>query len=434
MQSFITTNLGTAAAKCSFRTLTLSVALLFAFPSFANDKEYGVLYSVKLLPQDGYAEVSIKIDDASQLSLLSFSLDPELHSDVQANGRLALGNTSAEWTPPEKRAELTLRAKINHLRSNEHYDALMTDDWAIFRGDDIVPTARVKAKVGASSVSHLEFEMPDDWTSVNTGWARDLQATPVNGAQNAYRFIIDNPERNFDRPTGWMIAGKASTRRALTGDTWISVSAPNGTHFHRMDVLTFLNFVWPHMEQAFGQGPDKLLIVGGDDPMWRGGLSASNSLFLHSDRPLVSENGTSTLLHEVVHMYTRISGGENDDWIAEGLAEFYAIELLYRAGGINDSRKRSTYEELRDWSGDVGQLRQTQSTGATTAKAALVFAELHQEIKDETNNDLNLDDLTRELMKEREISFQEISETCAALIGRSCKALESVGAQLQSDF
>ena len=43
----------------------------------------------------------------------------------------------------------------------------------------------------------------------------------------------------------------------------------------------------------------RLLIVSAGDPMWRGGLSGPSSMFLHSDRPLISENRTSTLLHEL---------------------------------------------------------------------------------------------------------------------------------------
>ena len=53
-------------------------------------------------------------------------------------------------------------------------------------------------------------------------------------------------------------------------------------------------------------------VVGAADPMWRGGLSASNSLFLHADRPLISENGTSTLVHELTHVITRVRGADGD--------------------------------------------------------------------------------------------------------------------------
>lgn len=42
----------------------------------------------------------------------------------------------------------------------------------------------------------------------------------------------------------------------------------------------------------------------------------------------ISENATSTLFHELSHVITRISAEDRSDWIAEGLAEFYSVELV----------------------------------------------------------------------------------------------------------
>ncbi|HCP55752.1 MAG TPA: hypothetical protein DIU04_13580, partial [Pseudomonas sp.] len=114
----------------------------------------------------------------------------------------------------------------------------------------------------------------------------------------------------------------------------VTVAAPKDEGMHRMDVLTLLTFIWPEMQSVFPRDPAKLLIVGAGDPMWRGGLSASNSYFMHADRPLVSENGTSSLVHELVHVFSRINDADKSDWISEGLAEYYAIELMRRAGGM----------------------------------------------------------------------------------------------------
>ena len=172
--------------------------------------------------------------------------------------------------------------------------------------------------------------MPASYSSVNTEWREE--PIPGAGEEPGSRrvFRVDNPERRFDRPTGWMIAGKLGTRRDLLGApevglTRVSVSAPRGTALHRMDILTLLSFVWPEVQDTLGKLPDELLIVGGDDPLWLGGLSAAQSLFLHAGRPLVSENGTSALMHELTHLLTRISGKKRDDWIAEGIAEGITI-------------------------------------------------------------------------------------------------------------
>ena len=97
------------------------------------------------------------------------------------------------------------------------------------------------------------------------------------------------------------------------------------------------------------QLPPRLLIVSAGDPMWRGGLSGPSSMFLHSDRPLISENRTSTLLHELVHIALGIRGDEESDWIVEGLAELYSLETLRRSGGISEQRYKQALKHLSQW-------------------------------------------------------------------------------------
>ncbi len=398
--------------------------------SYGNEKKdplsYDVLYEVSLLPRKGYAKVTITIPNASLLSTLSFSIDPKIHKRVKANGELTLSKTSAIWSPPKQKAQLTFQSKINHKRAGGKYDALMKRDWSIFRGDDLIPPAKVRSKQGAYSKSYLSFILPDGWNTVETGWERDRSA-PVTGQQkNPPHFFIDNPERRFDRPTGWMIAGKVGTRRAKFDDTTVSVSAPEKSTFHRMDVLTFINFLWPEIINAFKTAPPKLLVVGAGDPMWRGGLSASNSLFLHADRPLVSENGTSTLVHEIVHMVTRVRGENLDDWIAEGLAEYYAIELLYRSGGITETRRDIVKQKLSTWSKDVKKIRVERSSGAITAKATLLFYRLDEEIRKKSKGKSNLDHLVRELMLQRKISYTMLKNICYKIVNSQCNSLNDI--------
>jgi predicted metalloprotease with PDZ domain len=172
-----------------------------------------------------------------------------------------------------------------------------------------------------------------------------------------------------------------------------------------------------------------LLVVGAADPMWRGGLSASNSLFLHADRPLVSENGTSSLVHELTHMVTRISGVEtattNDDWIAEGIAEFYSFEILYRAHGISKSRRSRIIRDLARWGADVEHLRQGRSSGAITARAVVLLDQLDQEIRQRSKDKYSLDDVTRQLMTKRKVSLADLREATAKLIGDKIDTLDS---------
>jgi hypothetical protein len=381
--------------------------------------EYKLHYQVTFEPERDGAAVLISVDKGELLKRIQFSNKHNIYSDIRGTGKLTLKDKRVTWELPTGKARLSYFVKLTNERTPGKYDARVTKDWALFRGDNLIPAIHTFEAAGAYAAATLEFILPESWGSVETGWPRKKGNT----------FIIDNPERRFDRPIGWMIAGDIGSRRASISKTAIAVSGPKGENFRRMDALVFFNFVWPEVAKAFKHTPEKLLVVGAADPMWRGGLSASNSLFLHSDRPLVSENGTSPLLHELTHMVTRISGLEtdttNDDWIAEGLAEFYSFELLYRANGMTKARRNKIVDGLAKWGTDVEHLRKTKSTGPVTARAVVLLDELNTEIKTRSKKKYDLDDVTRELMKKRKVSLDDLRQATESLIGSDIETLKS---------
>ena len=405
------------------------MTLLFSHTSLSE--AYTVKYEVELKPRKKIAEVSINLEHQAQVKSIDFNLSRSQCSRFKSSDKIEKSGDRLIWFPDEERASLSYRCRIKHKRdgkNNDGYDASITRDWTIFRGDDLVPPARVVATKGASSDATLSFTLPDSWPAVNTGWpAIDPEAKP------SLNYKIDKPDRDFDRPTGWMIAGDLGTRRVELDSgkqkTRVSVSAPKGSEFRRMDALAFIIMAWPEMSKAFPITADELLIVGGDDPMWRGGLSASNSLYVHSSRPIVSENGTSTLIHELFHMLTGIRGKKGHDWIAEGLAEFYSIELLYRMGASNDERRAITLDSLEEWSSDVSTLIASSSSGSRTAAAVLLFYELDEEIRSLTNGQKNVDGITRELVsiaeKGRRVSLDDVKNIFKETTGEKSKTLSS---------
>lgn len=380
---------------------------------------YKLHYRVTFEPEREGASVVISIEKGELLKTIEFANSHSTYSDIRATGKLTQKDKRVKWELPKGKARLTYFVTLTNERTPGKYDARVTKDWALFRGDDLIPAVTVAEVPGAHAVATLEVVLPTNWNSVETGWPRKKGNT----------FIIDNPERLFDRPIGWMIAGDFGSRRANVAKTDIAIAAPKGENFRRMDALVFFNFIWPEIAKAFGKTPEKLLVVGAGDPMWRGGLSASNSLFLHSDRPLVSENGTSPLLHELTHMVTRISGVQteatNDDWIAEGLAEFYSFELLYRADGMTKARRSKIIKSLGKWGADVTHLRKTKSTGPITARAVVLLDELNQEIKKRSNKKYDLDDVTRQLMEKRKVSFDDLKAATEKLIGSDVETFKS---------
>lgn len=402
-----------ALFACSSLTIASEEPPVEIFP---DDSVFRLEYRAVLDPQIQGAHVTMQVDRGELLRKVNFSNKKNIYSSIKANGKLIIKDGHVYWDLPKGKATLSYRVKLTHERDPGEFDSLMSQDWAIFRGDDLIPAMHV---IGYFSDATLEVVLPKGWNSIETGWPRKKD--------NVFR--VDNPERIFDRPTGWMIAGKIATRRSKVAKTTINVSAPIGQSFQRMDTLTFLNFVWRDVDKAFKATPKKLLVVGSGDPMWRGGLSASNSLFLHADRPLVSENGTSPLLHELTHMITRISGVQtektNDDWIAEGLAEFYSIELLYRAKGMTKARRTAIIKGLKKWGKEVKHLRKSKSTGAVTARAVTLLDDLDEELRQRSANKYNIDNVTQALMQKRKVSLEDLRSISESLIGAPLKTLHS---------
>jgi predicted metalloprotease with PDZ domain len=168
-----------------------------------------------------------------------------------------------------------------------------------------------------------------------------------------------------------------------------------------------------------------VLIVSAGDPMWRGGLSGPASIFLHSDRPLISENRTSPLLHELVHVALGIHGDRESDWIVEGLAEFYSVQTLRRSGGIGQKRYEQAVANLQKWARRAPTLFAKSSTGATTARAVLVFQDVDAEIRSVTKNAKSLDDVARKLAADRgEISLIQLQEIAQEVAGKPLQSLQ----------
>ena len=171
--------------------------------------------------------------------------------------------------------------------------------------------------------------------------------------------------------------------------------------------------------------PQRLLIVSAGDPLWRGGLSGPASLFLHSSRPLISENRTSTLLHELVHVAMRIHGDRESDWMVEGFAEFYSLETLRRSGGISEQRYEEAIQRLANWGARQPDLFSKHSSGAQTARAVIVLKAADDEIRKLTQGRASLDDVARELATRRgEVSLEMLQSIAQKVAGQPLQSLD----------
>ncbi|WP_460140044.1 hypothetical protein [Pseudomonas sp. S2_E01] len=399
--------------------LALAVGLVALSSSVWAAKKVDLDYHVRLLPQSDQAEVRLTLAQGSTVRSLDFDLgDGSHYSDFKADGQWQLTpgqQARGVWRPAADKASLTYRVRISHSRKNGSFDTRMTPTWALMRGDDLVPAARLDQQDGIELVSRLEFELPSGWKSIETAWPRI--------GKNKFR--IDNVSRLFDRPTGWMLAGHLGSRRARLGETEVTVASPQGQGMRRMDVLTLLTFVWPQVQAVFPRHPSKLLIVGANDPLWRGSLAARESIYLNTRLPLVSESGSSALVRELVQVFGRVNDTHRSDWISEGLAEYYAIELVRRAGGISDERYETLHARLVKDSQKVTTLRDAQASPAQVAKAVLLLQELDREIRLKTRNKRSLDDVMRGSMRLESVDTQAFVQLAESVIGESSRVLNN---------
>jgi hypothetical protein len=203
-------------------------------------------------------------------------------------------------------------------------------------------------------------------------------------------------------------------RREKIGNTRIAVGAPTGQGLRRMDIMAFFRWTLPTLQQIFPEFPERILVVGADDPMWRGALSGPGSLFVHSDRPMISENATSTFIHELVHVAMRARSGPQADWIVEGLAEYYSLEALHRSGTVSTARFEQAHRTLADWAArEAGPLDAPRSSGPTTARAVGVLRKVDAEIRAASGGRQSLDNVVADLAAQPKAVTLEMFRTSA---------------------
>ncbi len=357
-----------------------------------GDLRYRVRYTARLRPEAGVAEVAIRIRQKDALvRSVRLRIDPERHFDFSADGSLELADR-LYWLLPAEGGELRYTARLDQARGAAGYVARGTDDWAIFRGEHIFPPMASAAAPGSESDATLRIKTPSGWRV----------AAPYPEAKPG-RFLVEQGHRQLDQPRGWIIAGDIQVARAALGDTEVVVAVPAQYDYHPASVLAFLRPAAGPLRDLFGALPGRILVVAAGDPMWRGGLSGPNSLYIHKDRPLIQRDGTSPLLHELVHVASHAHSGADGDWIVEGLAEYYSIQLLTRSGLISDAQRATLLRALRKRgeSVDPATLLPGESRGARTARAVTILHELDRAIQARSAGAASLDDVLRELAATR---------------------------------
>ncbi len=374
---------------------------------------YRVTFEARIIPTEREARIRWTLGaGSSDVRFLRLRIDPKRQTRFRADGELLVEDDRVEWKPPASGGSLRYAVRIDSTRDEGGYDGRCAQDWALFRGGDLFPTARVRTTVGAKSVSTLRLILPEGWTSVT-------RYAPAQGSS----IDIADPTRKFDRPTGWMLVGKLGVLRERVAGSRVAVGGPVGHGVRRQDILALLRWTLPTLRDILGKLPERIAIVSAGDPMWRGGLSGVGSVFLHADRPLIANDATSPLLHEVFHAATRARSGPDGDWIVEGLAEYYSLELLVRSRTMSRSRHERALAQL-EARGRGASLRGADSSGAHTARAVSVLRKIDRELRKRSEDRMSLDDVVARLIEQPdEITVARLRAVCEQVVGEDLGAL-----------
>jgi len=353
---------------------------------------YRVRYAAQLLPGQGTASVRIRVSqDEWLLRELSFRFDSERHFEFEGSEGLAVEGDRVTWTIPKDGGELRYRVRIDHLRDPARYDARCTPRWALFRGEDLFPSFASRRESEARGRFSFRLRVPPDWDTI----------APYRVGRSG-AFLISDQRRRIDQPKGWILTGKLRVLREDVEGMAVAIANPERDAFRGRDLIALLRWAAPELKAIFGTLPKRLTIVGADDPMWRGGLSGPNSIYLHSDLPLIDPAWTSPLIHELIHVVTRARSMGDGDWIVEGLAEYYSLEVLRRSGTISDEDFEEALAKLERRGRSVRSLAGEGAQGEVTARAVTVFHKLDGELRRESNGVHSLDDVVRALQRDPE--------------------------------
>lgn len=408
MRRDATVHLGALAAAI------LSSLLLAARPAgvaAAGRETFAVDFVVTIRRSDpGTVHVRWELTGGEEVRYFSFEAPPDRFGDFAASGELTLEGGRATWKPGGPYGHLSYRVKIDHRRGDHgRFDSYAGNDWAIVRARDLFPKIRFDNEPGKDgqeprSRSRLVFRLPSGWRSV-----------AAHPALSAGVFRIESPYI-LSRPSGWLALGNVDVARQEIDGVMVRIARAPGSNLPVDPIYALLSDALPRLRRIFRVMPPEILIVSAGDPMFRGGLSAHQSLFLHGDRPLRTPDKTSPVLHELFHVVQPFQGAKDADWLVEGLAEYYSLELQRRAGSLSAAgftKGLRSFSRHGLWGADL--TRQTDNA-ATNNSAPLVLWALDQRIQRATAGKKRLDDVVSLL--EGEVTTADFRAAVAKVSGK----------------
>jgi hypothetical protein len=341
------------------------------------------------------ARVRWELSGADEVQRFRLQFAAGRYSGLSATGKLteSADQTEIEWVPGKPYAHLSYVVRVDNLRGKQgRHDSYAASNWIIARARDLFPRIHLEYEPrGGRSVksrARLIFRVPRGWKSV----------TPHQEVAE-HTFALFEANKVLDRPRGWLALGMLQVTRQSVGDTMVILAQAPGSRLDAGDLIQLYEATVPSLQKLLGRVVERTLIVSAGDPMWRGGISGFSSFFIHGDRPLRTPDKTSPHLHEMFHVLQPYRAGTDADWIEEGLAEYYSLELQRRAGLIERpafQRALEYFERYGLWRVDMTK---QHDNAATNNSSPLIMHALDQRIQRATAGGKRLDDVVEALAK-----------------------------------
>lgn len=387
-------------------------------PAGTTAQSFTIRYIVSL--EDASKPVAVvrwEIAGGNEIYEISLRFRSERPLDVQATGTLIKDGEHFLWRPQGPYAQLSYRMATNarRLGSQQRFDSYLAPRWLVSRARHLFPLVRVQYRAPydtadglrkLSSRGFLAFQMPRGWKCV--------AAYPGHG-QNSFEL---RGSRSFLTPRGWFACGDLYSEAREIGGVRIELAQVE-TAAGIDDALTFLEATFPLLQRLFGSRTDRILIVRAPDPMWHGGISGENSVFLHAMRPVRDRDKTSPYLHELFHVLQPFKPAADADWFVEGLAEYYSLEIQRRAGLLEEQtffKALRSFERYGLWNVD---LRTQHDNAATNNSAPLILYALDQRIQRLTAGKARLDDVVHRLTEQKGPVDSEAFQAAAEAVARA---------------
>ncbi|MCX8071652.1 MAG: hypothetical protein N3C12_04270 [Candidatus Binatia bacterium] len=397
--------------------LAIAAALSLVFPPRSARAQNFTLRYIVSLENSREPVVSVRwelagIDEVQEISLRFRGPSPR---ELKATGILLQEGERWIWRPTQPYARLFYRVDVNSRRgSQQRFDSYLASNWLVSHARQLFPLVGVtyRAPYGAPAAysklrsrATLAFQMPPGWRCVAPYAARQQNVFELSG------------RRSFLTPRGWFACGHLESEAREIAGVRIELAQVGGVAGDREEIFTFLEATFPLLHRLLAGDTARILIIRAPDPMWHGGISGEGSLFLHAKRPVRDPDRTSAYLHELFHVLQPFKPAADADWLVEGLAEFYSLELQRRAGLLDErgfKKGLRLFERYGLWNVD---LRRQHDNPATNNSAPLVLYALDQRIQRLTAGKARLDDVLRRLAESQSrvdsATFQSTAESVA---------------------